>query len=218
MLARAMAIVAILLAASSARADETSAAKEIYERGVRYYNLGQFEDALDAFQSIYTIDRPQLLFNIAQCQRQLKQYDAARLSYHAFLASGPDGGDAATAARMAQEMDARATAAQQQPSATNAASIPASTDLRAMAPTDRRRPLRLVGIAAAGAGLGLVAAGVTFAVASGQAGEQAWHGAAYDYDADQRRAGFRSGAIASFVIGGAALAAGSTLWILGRRR
>jgi tetratricopeptide (TPR) repeat protein len=216
MLARALAIAAILLAASSARADETSAAKEIYERGVRYYNLGQFEDALDAFRSIYSIDRPQLLFNIAQCQRQLKQYEAAARSYHAFLASSPGSDDAATAARMAQEMDARTTAAQLPPAATNPA--PAGPRAPAPAPADRRRPLRLAGIAAGGVGLGLVAAGIAFAVVSGQAGEQAWHGAAYDYDADQRRGGFRSGAIASFVIGGVAVAAGSTLWILGRRR
>lgn len=224
MLARALAV-ALLLATSAAHADDTSAARELYDRGVRMYNLQQFDGALDAFQAAYSAKPdPTLLFNIAQCQRQLRQYEAAGRSYKAFLANAPDSPDGAVAARMAHEMDERtATPAPGStvvaaPPSPSMSAAPENVSRKAPAPEEKRRPLRLAGIGATGLGAGLVVAGIVFAIVSAQEGEKAWHGAAYDYDADQRRAGFKAGAIASFAVGGAAAAAGTALLVLGRRR
>jgi tetratricopeptide (TPR) repeat protein len=214
MLARLVVVAVILFAAAPAGAtDPADAAKELYERGVRSYNLQDFESALD---------KPEFLFNIAQCQRQLKQYEAAGKSYKAFLASMPHAPNHDAAARLAKEMEDRAAAASAPRSAAEPpAAVPAAAVVVAAAPlpaADRRRPLRLAGIGLTGLGAGLIAAGAVFAAVSSQAADQAWHRDTYDYDADQRRASFRDGAIATFTVGGVIAAAGVTLWTLGRRQ
>jgi tetratricopeptide (TPR) repeat protein len=223
MLARLVVVAVILFAAAPAGAtDPADAAKELYERGVRSYNLQDFESALAAFQAAYSLDKPEFLFNIAQCQRQLKQYEAAGKSYKAFLASMPHAPNHDAAARLAKEMEDRAAAASAPRSAAEPpAAVPAAAVVVAAAPlpaADRRRPLRLAGIGLTGLGAGLIAAGAVFAAVSSQAADQAWHRDTYDYDADQRRASFRDGAIATFTVGGVIAAAGVTLWTLGRRQ
>jgi tetratricopeptide (TPR) repeat protein len=218
-------LVLAMLVATPALADDTANAKELYDRGVNYYGLQHWDMALEAFEAAWSIRHdPELMFNIAQCQRMLGQHAKARVSYRMFLASAdPSSSAAALARRQAQEMEEaeRTTAVRAHPVVAAAPSMPPAPQNvahKTLAPRNFRRPLRLAGIATAGVGLGLVAAGAGFAAVSEQQGERAWHGDAYDYDADQRRAGFRAGAIASFVVGGAATATGITLWILGRRR
>lgn len=224
MTARLFLLVAMLVATPSF-ADDTADAKELYDRGVRYYGLQHWDMALEAFEAAWSIrNDPELMFNIAQCQRMLEQHAKAKVSYQMFLATADPGSSAAAAARRhAQEMDEAQRAAAQRAlpvvTAPPPMSPPRENDVhKAQAPNDSRRRLRIAGIATTGVGLGLLAAGSGFAVASDQEGQRAWHGAAYDYDADERRSGFRAAAIASFAVGGAAVATGTTLWILGRRR
>lgn len=229
MLARALAIAMTLavLAPRAAYADEASSARELYERGIRFYNLQQFDAALDAFQGAYSIERPEFLFNIAQCQRQLRQYEAAARSYRAFVASFPGGPDSATASRLAQEMDAQAAAASapkaaaataaQTPTATAAEPEPIGARATA-APVDRGRSLRVAGVAAGAAGLALLAVGATCAGLSYRAAEDAWRGPVYSYRADQQRVAYQTAEIALFTVGGAVAVAGVTLWAVGRRR
>jgi tetratricopeptide (TPR) repeat protein len=220
MLARALAIAALLLTASSARADDASAGKELYERGVYHFNLGEYDAALEAFRAAYTPQRPEILFNIAQCLRKLKRFDAAADAYKAFLATAPPGSDVEGARRMAREMEDAAAAARAPAPPAPVIAPPAADPPLAMrrAPPPRRSPLRTPGIGLTGAGAGLLVAGGVFAGVSAAEGEKALHRDVYDYDADQRREAFRGAAIASFVIGGAAVIAGVTLWTIGRRR
>jgi tetratricopeptide (TPR) repeat protein len=75
-----------------ARADATTAkAKQLYEDGVTSYNLGHFDEALDAFEKAYRIRHDAaFLFNIGQCQRNLKRYEEAQRTFRAYLRESPD--------------------------------------------------------------------------------------------------------------------------------
>lgn len=81
--------VLVVCGATVAHADPKTA-RELYERGTRAYNLQDFTTALELFKQAYDQKPdPVLLFNIAQCQRQLGQYEAASKSYRAFLNESP---------------------------------------------------------------------------------------------------------------------------------
>jgi tetratricopeptide (TPR) repeat protein len=80
--------VAIALAVSipaAAQNKDPAHARELYEDGARLYNLGQYENALHAFEQAYAISGAKpLLFNIAQahrlagpahCERALSAYE-----------------------------------------------------------------------------------------------------------------------------------------------
>ena len=74
-----------LLVTTSALADKV-AAREAYSRGVKQYNLGEYQYALDAFTTAYNeFPDPILLFNLAQCHRQLGSKQKAITLYRSFL-------------------------------------------------------------------------------------------------------------------------------------
>jgi tetratricopeptide (TPR) repeat protein len=65
-------------------------AKEAYQRATKYYNLSDFQHALDSFKEAYLdYPDPSFLYNIGQCQRQLGQAKDAVLSYKAYLRERP---------------------------------------------------------------------------------------------------------------------------------
>lgn len=77
----------------AAHADDPSerAAKRHYERGQKLYNLQKFEEALEQYQKAFDAQPlPGFLFNIAQCQRNLGDYDAAIFSFKRFLKLDPE--------------------------------------------------------------------------------------------------------------------------------
>src|SRR5205085_5773399 len=70
-----------------------------FEQGQAEYNLGHFDKALHFYEEAYKFKAvPALLFNIAQCHRQLGDMKAAGTTYKAFLrtarASDPNRGKA----------------------------------------------------------------------------------------------------------------------------
>lgn len=67
------------------------AAKRHYERGQKLYNLQKFEEALEQYQKAFDAEPlPGFLFNIAQCQRNLGDYDAAIFSFKRYLKLDPE--------------------------------------------------------------------------------------------------------------------------------
>jgi tetratricopeptide (TPR) repeat protein len=229
-----------------ARAD-TAKARDLYIRGTRAYNLQKFEQALALFQQAYEQkDDPAILFNIAQCQRQLGQYEAAAKSYRAYLAQDPKTHNRedveariADMDRAAHEQRARLPPNGTEPpserststtsnTTTNTNTYPASNTsgntggtsatVTTTAPARGSRTLRLAGIGVGAGGLVLVALGGAFAGLSKSAGDTAYHSPVYDPDADDRQKSFRAGDIACFAIGGAAVVAGVTLYVLGVRQ
>jgi tetratricopeptide (TPR) repeat protein len=64
----------------------TTEAKVIYKRGEVAFKLGRFEEALAEFSHAYeTKPVPAFLFNIAQCQFNLKNYERAVFFFEGFL-------------------------------------------------------------------------------------------------------------------------------------
>lgn len=83
----------VLAISSPGFADRAAAteAQRAYQRGLKHYNLSQWQPALEAFQAAYLAKPdPALLFNIGQCQRQLADYRNAANSFRAFLREQPN--------------------------------------------------------------------------------------------------------------------------------
>jgi HSP20 family molecular chaperone IbpA len=65
-------------------------AAKLYEDADALYKAAEYEQSLALFKEAYLLtSEPVLLFNIAQCHRQLKQLDEARKSYESFLRDAP---------------------------------------------------------------------------------------------------------------------------------
>ena len=66
------AVILCVLATAALAEDNRSVAKEAFREAIRYYNLGDFEKALELFKRAYlNYNEPRILFNTAQCERQL---------------------------------------------------------------------------------------------------------------------------------------------------
>lgn len=82
---RAVLCVLLVIAASPAEADR-AAAKSAYGRAVKQYALGEYEAALEGFTAAYNeLPEPALIFNLAQCQRQLGNKQKAVTLYKSYL-------------------------------------------------------------------------------------------------------------------------------------
>jgi len=100
-----VALTAILLAPSMAGADKEKA-KEHYREGQKLFNLGKFQEASVAFETAYQLhDAPALLFNLAQCHRQLGNTDRALFFYRGFLRNVPDTPNRADVEKIIQDLE-----------------------------------------------------------------------------------------------------------------
>jgi tetratricopeptide (TPR) repeat protein len=65
---------------------DDSKAKALFKEGETAYNLGQFDVALGKYTEAYKLKPlPGFLFNIAQCHRQLGQYERAAFFFGRFI-------------------------------------------------------------------------------------------------------------------------------------
>ena len=72
--------------ADPAHADNKQLARESYREGSRLYDLADWKNALESFRKAYfNYEEPGLLFNIAQCHRQLGNTTEALRFYRTFL-------------------------------------------------------------------------------------------------------------------------------------
>jgi tetratricopeptide (TPR) repeat protein len=66
-------------------------ARALFEEGEAYYNIGEFEKALEGYKQAYILSRePALLYNMAQCYRQLGRAEEAIRTYRNFLKELPE--------------------------------------------------------------------------------------------------------------------------------
>jgi tetratricopeptide (TPR) repeat protein len=66
-------------------------AEELFNLAERYYNVGNYKDALEYYKQSYLLSGfNDLLFNFGQCQRQLGLFEDAAKSYRSFLRSLPE--------------------------------------------------------------------------------------------------------------------------------
>jgi len=80
----ALAVLVSFVRVSSA--DDRAKARAAFRSGSQHYNLGEFQQALDAFKEAYrNYEDASFLFNIAQCERQLGHKREAVREYRAYL-------------------------------------------------------------------------------------------------------------------------------------
>src|SRR5438067_13072963 len=88
---RSLAFVIAMLVCCAAAADETTSAREHYNRGTTLYNLSRFGEAAREYEAAYESKQdPALLFNIAQAHRLDGNSTKALLAFKAYLRSVPD--------------------------------------------------------------------------------------------------------------------------------
>lgn len=229
--------------------------KALYEQGLSYYNLGEFDQAIAAFRKSYELTQaPGLLFNIAQAFRLKKDYEQATYFYSTYLRLQPDAANRADVeARLAEMQQAledqkklekkppigtispegtpstttpRTTVTTPPPTVTSPPVVTTPSMPSGESPHDDVAPpgksLKTAGYVTAGTGAAIVITGLVFGsmaksaetdlnklstnMGTWTAAEQA------KYDTGKRD---NTIAIISFVVGGAAIATGGTLWVLG---
>jgi Tetratricopeptide repeat len=78
------------LAASGARADDAAAARELFTQGNTFFDIGQFDKAIDAWQRGYQLKNdPGFLYNIGQAYRTMNDPEKAIFFYKRYLANAP---------------------------------------------------------------------------------------------------------------------------------
>lgn len=66
-------------------------AQLLFEEAEAFYKIGEFASALTNYQNAYlAFSDPSLLFNIAQCYRQMEQYEDAIQAYKTYLRESPE--------------------------------------------------------------------------------------------------------------------------------
>ena len=111
MLARRLCIIALTCCfALPAVADDSTGWRALYREGSRSYDLGDFRAALDAFKRAYLAhEEPGILFDIAECHRQLGENADAVHAYQSYLRRKPNADNrAAVEALIAKLEDAPA--------------------------------------------------------------------------------------------------------------
>jgi tetratricopeptide (TPR) repeat protein len=84
-------------------------AKKRFLAGQTAYDLGRFEQALKSFSSAYELQaRPAILYNIAQCHRQMNHYKEAAFFYRRYLTLAPRAANANQVQEFIKEMEAKA--------------------------------------------------------------------------------------------------------------
>jgi hypothetical protein len=97
--------------------------------GHRLFRLGRYEEAVAAFRRAYEVKADaRLLYDIAECYRELGAVDQALFYYDRYLAGWPDAFDRADVEERVAELEARR----------------GNTAPRSTAPTRRRHPLMIV--------------------------------------------------------------------------
>jgi len=88
--ARSQVTALALLLAIGGRSTAQPDPRSLYERGIKHYQVGEFEEAIADFKAAYEIEpTPGLLFNLAQAHRQLGDNHRAAFFYRQFVAQSP---------------------------------------------------------------------------------------------------------------------------------
>lgn len=230
--------VVIVAAACPASAEDKAAARAAYAEGTKYYDLNKFEAALKSFEKAYwNYEEPAFLYNIAQCYRQLDRKTDAVKFYRSYLRKVPDAPNRADVERTIATLEdgitkgtrptaepKTAVAPQSVPSTpavAPATPTPSTMVVQASRPASSRgRTLRAAGIGIGAVGVAAVGLGVAFALLAKDANQKYLQPSdgIYSPSADANRSTYQTAEIVTFVIGGAAIVAGTSMYLVGRRR
>src|SRR6184192_3593733 len=87
----ALGIACLVLAVTGvASADDRLSAKEHFQKGTKYFDLGRFDEAIKEYEAAYEVkDEPVLLYNIAQAHRLAGHTRDAVYFYKSYLRRVP---------------------------------------------------------------------------------------------------------------------------------
>ena len=130
-------LVVSLASASPATAqDDAEAAKAHYSKGARLYDVGEYRQALEEFKAAHlNKPDPAFLYNIAQCHRQLGDFEQAMTLYKRFLAASPNAANRAEIEKRVAEIEGDLAARKSK--VTTATQVPTAP---AQAPTSPASP------------------------------------------------------------------------------
>jgi tetratricopeptide (TPR) repeat protein len=230
-------LVALLVCAREGAAEprRKQAVQTHYNQGMKQYTLGHFPDAIEEFEKAYDLKpEPIFLYNIAQSHRQNKNPERALFFYRRYLEAEPQAKNRAEIEKRMQEMQAL-LAEEKERAATPPISPPpvAPTPPPApvvvapppvqppppVAPPDAAsanpgRGLRIAGIVVGCVGLAGIGTGIIFGVHSNTLYNDA-HQGTYDKSKDDSSKTFQTLEWVSLGVGGAAVATGIVLYIIG---
>jgi tetratricopeptide (TPR) repeat protein len=90
-LASVLGLLLTLAAAAPARAEDAVSAREHYQRGTSFYDLGKYAEAIREFEAAYEIKNdPALLYNLAQSHRLAGNSEQALHFYRTYLRYVPN--------------------------------------------------------------------------------------------------------------------------------
>ena len=152
--------------------DEIAEAKQAFISGMKHFDLGEYDDALNDFKNGYRAkEDPVFLYNIAQCYRLKNEHRDAIRYYRLYLSRAPDAPNRAEIEERIAKLQAivdneRPAAPAPAPSASQrATSVPTTTpsaEVSTVAASRQRTPVykkwwlwTVVGVVAVGAGVGL---------------------------------------------------------------
>lgn len=241
-LAHPLACVLMMLCAASvtSAADERTAAREHFARGTKAFDLGQYDEAIREYMEAYKAkDAPEILYNIGQAHRLAGHNAEALRFYKVYVTKVPQAPNRDEVLRKIEELEKvveherRAThnlppdqtlprppeGAPSRPDvgATAAPAASISTASRQSA----GRSKRIAGVVVGGVGLGALGAGIAFGVLARNASDELSRAdiAMMPFDASKERAGntFQILEGVFLGIGGAAVVAGTVVYVLGLR-
>ncbi|MGE0869535.1 MAG: tetratricopeptide repeat protein [Kofleriaceae bacterium] len=226
MKSRSMAALAILMLALSSSAhagpeldpQTRDKVRDLFERGVRHYNIGEYDQAIELLKEGYRLSAaPGFLFNIAQAYRRKGACAEALGFYRDSLRIEPDAPYRDEVTRRIAEME-RCVADKPSPSPTVTIVVPQAAPER----PDRVGPaLRITGLATASVGVALLGAGAYFGLSARAKQDECTSSpctanrfAALDAQAR------RHNKLAKILlpVGGATAVAGGIVWFVGWRR
>jgi tetratricopeptide (TPR) repeat protein len=206
--------------------DAKAKAQELATSAKAHFDRGEYAAAVDAYRDAYRLwPSAGLLYNLGQAYRLAGDCTHAAFAYREYLHLQPDSPIRATVEQNLSAADACAKAAEPAP-APAPAPVPEALAPAPIAPLpddDPGHTQRIAGLAIAGGGAILAAAGTYFAIDAAHAQRDVAdfyaRGGDWSQIADVDARGHRSHALAitGFALGGAALAAGVTLYMLGHR-
>jgi hypothetical protein len=112
-----IAIVAVAaFAATPAQAQDAEKARQLFQQGSKYYDLGQFDKAIEAWQQGYDQKPdPGFLYNIAQAHRQKQDPAKAIFFYKGYLRNSPKAHNRAEVEKKIAELQKQLDAASPPP-------------------------------------------------------------------------------------------------------
>jgi hypothetical protein len=150
-------------------------ARELYEKGDRFYAEGRYEKAVEAFREAYALSkRPLLQFNLANAYERLGRYEDALSALRAYQPHAPEHEREIVAKRIdSLELRAREQAAEAKPApppAPTTTPAPATAAARASSDPPPASPSRpIAGYVLVGTGVAFLAAGTVLAIVSARA-------------------------------------------------